>query len=255
MSGVPATCLDTKQEALVDLFAAMEELRDPESTKEVKAGAKKYKYAPLDEFLPGFRNILRKHNFFLTFSIVNTQLGQVMMAVVIHKNGEEFDSAFPMVGWDKDPQSAGSAATYARRYAILNLLGLVADGDDDGESASKPKVPTKTAEQIAADRKTETPEQTATRQENHDPSWEAGKGKFFGQLKDIGITSYDKLLAFTYWLKEEKDVGSGKKPSDMDEKARGVFIRFLKSEKGAALWAEFIGANDDLPPLDEDIPF
>ena len=37
-----------------------------------------------------------------------------------------------------DAQGYGSAMTYARRYAIMGMLGLVADADDDGNAASKP---------------------------------------------------------------------------------------------------------------------
>ena len=35
-----------------------------------------------------------------------------------------------------DPQGAGSAITYMRRYALMACLGVVADVDDDGNSAS-----------------------------------------------------------------------------------------------------------------------
>lgn len=35
-------------------------------------------------------------------------------------------------------QSVGSAITYGRRYAILSLLGIAADKDDDGNRASEP---------------------------------------------------------------------------------------------------------------------
>ena len=45
---------------------------------------------------------------------------------------------------EDDPQALGSALTYARRYSLCSLLGIVADEDDDGNStlASKPKKPT-----------------------------------------------------------------------------------------------------------------
>lgn len=36
-----------------------------------------------------------------------------------------------------DPQAVGSAITYARRYSIAPLFGLVADEDDDGNAASQ----------------------------------------------------------------------------------------------------------------------
>jgi hypothetical protein len=40
-----------------------------------------------------------------------------------------------------DPQGTGSAITYARRYAIGCMTGLVTDEDDDGNESSKPSRP------------------------------------------------------------------------------------------------------------------
>jgi hypothetical protein len=40
-----------------------------------------------------------------------------------------------------DPQGTGSAITYARRYAIGCMTGLVTDEDDDGNDSSKPSRP------------------------------------------------------------------------------------------------------------------
>jgi hypothetical protein len=37
-----------------------------------------------------------------------------------------------------DPQGLGSAATYARRYALSAILGIVTDDDDDGNASSQP---------------------------------------------------------------------------------------------------------------------
>jgi hypothetical protein len=37
-----------------------------------------------------------------------------------------------------DPQGLGSATTYARRYALSAILGIVTDDDDDGNMASQP---------------------------------------------------------------------------------------------------------------------
>jgi hypothetical protein len=39
----------------------------------------------------------------------------------------------------KTAQSGASSATYARRYALSAAFGIVADEDDDGNFASRPK--------------------------------------------------------------------------------------------------------------------
>ena len=43
-----------------------------------------------------------------------------------------------------DPQGFGSALTYARRYSLSALVGIVTEEDDDGVAASKEEAPAKT---------------------------------------------------------------------------------------------------------------
>jgi len=91
-------------------------------------------------------------------------------------------------------------------------------------------------------RKSETEEQREQRQEEHDPSWEAEKGAFFkrtNELKFIGADGYDELVRFCLWRKEFKK-GSGLRPSRMDSKTRGLFLKYLESDAGAREYADFI---------------
>lgn len=53
-------------------------------------------------------------------------------------SGESVESTMLLLPAKSDPQGQGSALTYARRYAVLGLLGLVGDEDDDGNAASAP---------------------------------------------------------------------------------------------------------------------
>jgi hypothetical protein len=56
---------------------------------------------------------------------------------LIHvESGEVIDGAMPLLVAKRDPQGVGSALTYARRQALMAVLGLVADEDDDGNTAS-----------------------------------------------------------------------------------------------------------------------
>lgn len=67
-----------------------------------------------------------------------------LSATLLHESGEERSGFFPIIA--TDPQKIGSAITYARRYLLASLTGIVADVDDDGNGAS---LPTK-AEQTAS---------------------------------------------------------------------------------------------------------
>jgi hypothetical protein len=51
-------------------------------------------------------------------------------------SGEFVQDTMPLMADRANPQGQGSAITYARRYALMSMLGLVADEDDDGNAAS-----------------------------------------------------------------------------------------------------------------------
>ena len=54
---------------------------------------------------------------------------------LMHVSGEWLESEFTLPMTKKDPQAAGSAITYARRYALQSIAGIPT-ADDDAASAS-----------------------------------------------------------------------------------------------------------------------
>lgn len=66
-----------------------------------------------------------------------------LSATLLHESGEERSGFFPIIA--TDPQKIGSAITYARRYLLASLTGIVADADDDGNAASLPSKAEQTA--------------------------------------------------------------------------------------------------------------
>lgn len=53
-----------------------------------------------------------------------------------HSSGQWMRSRYPVRPAKPDPQGLGSALTYSRRYALMAMVGVVAeDEDDDGEAA------------------------------------------------------------------------------------------------------------------------
>lgn len=78
-----------------------------------------------------------------------------MFTKIIHLESEEFISdTFYILPKENNPQLAGSIITYQRRYALVTMLGLVADDDDDANAPSKP-LESKTDEQRINSCKTE----------------------------------------------------------------------------------------------------
>ena len=113
-----------------------------------------------------------------------TQVGEhglVLQTVLHHVSGEKIEGTYPINPTKADPQGYGSAMTYARRYALCALLGIVADDDDDGNAASQPpKVKEPTPEQkarAAADKYIERIDLSKTVQEADAVVADMNKGK------------------------------------------------------------------------------
>jgi len=62
--------------------------------------------------------------------------GIAIETTLMHISGQFIQSTLVLYPTDSKPQSAGSAITYGRRYALMAILGLVPDDDDDGNQAS-----------------------------------------------------------------------------------------------------------------------
>lgn len=68
---------------------------------------------------------------------INDKLNLVTM--LAHTSGQWMKSEFPIISAKMDSQGIGSAMTYAKRYSLSGILGIVADEDDDGEAAMERK--------------------------------------------------------------------------------------------------------------------
>jgi hypothetical protein len=73
----------------------------------------------------------------------------IVTTMLIHASGEFISDQLSMNITKDSPQAIGSAITYARRYSLASLAGVVSDDDDDGElamqrnnNAQKPVKPT-----------------------------------------------------------------------------------------------------------------
>jgi len=97
----------------------------------------KSKYAPLPEVMQTAQPLLAKHKLAVLLPLTNLNGQSAIKTIIIHESGEimEFDP-LPLILSKQDAQGQGSAITYARRYAIMSVLGMVADDDDDGNAAS-----------------------------------------------------------------------------------------------------------------------
>ncbi len=103
---------------------------------------------------------------------------------LLHASGQWVETSIVLPVLQQSPQGFGSAATYGRRYTLLAICGLSsADDDDDGATASAPPPPQRAPSKAAKAK--ETPAETAARQADHHPSWEADRPGFFARIGEI----------------------------------------------------------------------
>lgn len=97
------------------------------------------KYATLQNIVESTRDTLRKHGLAVVQTFSETDGSYISLnTTLLHESGEYISGTFSMRPSKVDPQGLGSATTYARRYALSAILGIVTDEDDDGNMASQP---------------------------------------------------------------------------------------------------------------------
>lgn len=114
-------------------------------TKDANNPFFKSKYAPLETILPAIKEHLKKAGLVFTqmpnhlmSSADKTYIPSIITKLIHIESGEELSAEVPLVLAKQDPQGVGSAITYMRRYALVSMLGLNCDEDDDGNKASTP---------------------------------------------------------------------------------------------------------------------
>lgn len=106
------------------------------------------KYISLDSLMPQILPLLNENGLVLLqfpSYIDSPGTGEIIPALtttIAHAGSKEkVEATMPLILDKQNSQGQGSAITYARRYAVLAILGLVADQDDDGQQASEPPKP------------------------------------------------------------------------------------------------------------------
>lgn len=109
----------------------------------------KSKYADLASVIKTASPILAKNKLAITQHLGFDGEHNYLTTWLLHESGQWMRSTMRLYLAKQDPQTQGSATTYARRYSYMAVLGLAADEDDDGNSASgndtskDPKAPAK----------------------------------------------------------------------------------------------------------------
>jgi hypothetical protein len=117
------------------LFQSLDACNFPEIIKDTDvdfsgADGRRYKfsYASLGKILEIVKPVLKENS----LRIIQMPCGRGLKTILAHKSGEYIESiSEPSVNLT-NLQDWGASITYLRRYAIICLLGIVAEDDQDG---------------------------------------------------------------------------------------------------------------------------
>lgn len=104
-------------------------------------GSYSYHYADLSSVWDACRDLLSSNGLSVVQmpEAANGGSDIYLTTILMHTSGEYVSSMLILRPTDTTPQALGSAITYARRYALAAMVGIVADEDDDGNAASQPQ--------------------------------------------------------------------------------------------------------------------
>jgi hypothetical protein len=130
-------------EALAKFQASVRTIaKDKTARIESAKGKYQYSYADLASVMEAIRAPLSAAGLSVSQPVVFKDGGLWLRTVLIHTSGEFLESFYPLPNNPGSPQAMGSAITYARRYTLSSILGIVTEEDDDARKV-KPNVITK----------------------------------------------------------------------------------------------------------------
>jgi hypothetical protein len=111
---------------------------------EIKAALKdsknphfKSSYADLTSVWDACRTALTK-NGLSVLQVTDFDANDVwLVTTLLHASGESISGRYPLRPQQQTPQGYGSSLTYARRYCLASIVGVVSDEDDDGNAATQ----------------------------------------------------------------------------------------------------------------------
>lgn len=182
------------KEMFNDLLKAQKEIEAV--TKDGKNPFFKSDYTSLNATIFSCKQVLNDNNFVVLQPIQSDENGVYVCTTIIHTSGDKLESKMHIrESKQNDPQSQGSAITYARRYSLKSFLCMT-DADDDGERAQttyrKPPM-------ITTDQKKEIEELVTSRGRTISEVCKIGKIKSIDELTKVRA---DKLVKHLKGLPE-----------------------------------------------------
>jgi len=150
----------------------------------------KSKYATLDTIWETIRKPLSENGLSVAQTMNLIEGKNVLETTLYHTSGEWISGTQLVNPIKDDPQSLGSAISYARRYSLSAILGIVADEDDDANIATKAEV-----KEVKSKSSLEKPVSPETPRKIEPTITPAQTKKIYASVKEKGITS-DQARAY-----------------------------------------------------------
>ena len=100
----------------------------------------KNRYADLASVWDACREALTTNGLSVVQSAENCEAGYGVTTMLLHTSGQWMRGTLYLKPAKDDPQGAGSALTYARRYALAAMIGIAPEDDDANAAIQKPVV-------------------------------------------------------------------------------------------------------------------
>lgn len=109
-------------------------MKDKKGKIQTKSGGSyEYDYADLSSIWDKIRGSLADNGLSVIQSPTTLQAEPALTTVLAHSSGQWVEDTMPLKIAQDTPQGQGSAITYARRYMLSAMLGIVADNDNDAQ--------------------------------------------------------------------------------------------------------------------------
>jgi hypothetical protein len=129
-----------KSESIKNLALALNKVQSKLTfaKKDSKNPFFKSNYADLESVWDACRDLLAENGLSVSQFPGSYMDGEISLTTILmHGSGEFIEQEMSLPVTKTDPQGAGSAITYMRRYALAAVIGIV-QADDDANEASKP---------------------------------------------------------------------------------------------------------------------
>lgn len=173
-------------EALAKVQAALPVVHKAKSAKvPMKGGGSySYDYADLADVTKVIMPLLAKHGLAFICHPRQAASGYELAATLAHTSGEYITASLPIAG---TAQQIGSAITYARRYLLGSMTGVVTDSDDDARLATA----------AASDAARET--RKAAAEEAVPRITDTQSKRMHALLGELGLSERDKYIKLAAW--------------------------------------------------------